>query len=78
VIEELKEKYPDPSVSEYLEEVRTTFWTIWIRSKSARRIGRSTGIAEGPSMKPPGPERDPFRLYGVNVIWRMAMKRNRR
>ena len=34
VIEELKEKYPGTSVSEYLEEVRHHRWTILIPSKS--------------------------------------------
>src|SRR5205823_1810056 len=69
VIEELKEKYPDPSVSEYLEEVRHHILDNLDPFKE--REGESEDqpeLPEGPSMKPPGPERDPFRVYGVNVI----------
>src|SRR2546429_2191483 len=69
VIEELKEKYPGTSVSEYLEEVRRHLLDNLDPFKE--REGESEDQAElpeGPSMKPPGPERDPFRLYGVNVI----------
>ena len=69
VIEELKEKYPDPSVSEYLEEVRHHILDNLDPFKE--REGESEDqpeLPEGPSMKPQGPERDPFRVYGVNVI----------
>ncbi|HLZ12940.1 MAG TPA: ATP-binding protein, partial [Candidatus Acidoferrum sp.] len=69
VIEELKEKYPDPSVSEYLEEVRHHILDNLEPFKE--REGETDDqpeLPEGPSMKPQGPERDPFRVYGVNVI----------
>ena len=69
VIEELKEKYPDPSVSEYLEEVRHHILDNLDPFKE--REGEAEDqpeLPEGPSMKPAGPERDPFRVYGVNVI----------
>jgi ATP-dependent Lon protease len=71
VIEELKEKYPGQSVSEYLEEVRHHILDNLEPFKE--REGESDEAtselpAEGPSSKSPGPERDPFRVYGVNVI----------
>src|ERR1051325_5894847 len=69
VIEELKEKYPDNSVSEYLEEVRHHILDNLDPFKE--REGESeepADIPEGGPSKAPGPERDPFRLYGVNVI----------
>jgi ATP-dependent Lon protease len=71
VIEELKEKYPGQSVSEYQEEVRHHILDNLEPFKE--REGESDEAtselpAEGPSSKAPGPERDPFRVYGVNVI----------
>src|SRR5438128_10152150 len=70
VIEELKEKYPDNSVSEYLEEVRHHILDNLDPFKE--REGESEEPAEmsegGGPAKAPGPERDPFRVYGVNVI----------
>jgi predicted ATP-dependent protease len=69
VIEELKEKYPGPSVAEYLEEVRHHLLDNLDPFKE--REGEAEQEGEGPdgSGKPPGaPERDPFRVYGVNVI----------
>jgi lon-related putative ATP-dependent protease len=76
VIEELKEKYPGESVSEYLEEVRHHLLDNLDPFKEREGEGEqdgegSTGAEspEGPSSKPQGgPERDPFRVYGVNVI----------
>src|SRR5690349_8027196 len=68
VIEELKEKYPGTSVSEYLEEVRHHLLDNLEPFKE--REGESEERPEGMEglPKPSGPERDPFRIYGVNVI----------
>jgi predicted ATP-dependent protease len=70
VIEELKEKYPGTSVSEYLEEVRHHL----LDNLDPFKEREGEAEQEGPepvdgSPKPPGAQdRDPFRLYGVNVI----------
>src|SRR5258708_16847042 len=69
VIGELKEKYPGSSVSEYLEEVRHHL----LDNLDPFKYGEGE---EEPGATPPpegGPrsastERDPFRVYGVNVI----------
>src|SRR5258706_9886638 len=69
VIEELKEKYPGADVSEYLEEVRHHLLDNLDPFKE--REGEAEQEGEGPdgSLKAPlGPARDPFRVYGVNVI----------
>src|SRR6266516_438412 len=68
VIEELKEKYPGTGVSEYLEEVRHHLLDNLDPFKE--REGDSEDQPEGVEglPKPQGPERDPFRVYGVNVI----------
>ena len=68
VIEELKEKYPGSSVSEYLEEVR--HHVLDNLEPFKEREGETEERAEGMEGLPklPGPERDPFRIYGVNVI----------
>lgn len=68
VIEELKEKYPGHSVTEYLEEVRHHLLDNLGPFKE--REGEEEHPQEPPELlqKGPGPERDPFRVYGVNVI----------
>jgi len=68
VIEELKEKYPGAGVSEYLEEVRHHLLDNLGPFKE--REGEEEQSGEPPEVvqKMPGPERDPFRVYGVNVI----------
>src|SRR2546421_1765814 len=69
VIEELKEKYPGTSVAEYLEEVRHHLLDNLNPFKE--REGEGEDDEESPDGTPKaqgGPERDPFRLYGVNVI----------
>src|SRR6476646_10056360 len=69
VIEELKEKYPGPDVSEYLEEVRHHLLDNLDPFKE--REGEGEHDEEPPDGLPKmsgGPERDPFRVYGVNVI----------
>ncbi len=70
VIEELKEKYPGQSVSEYLEEVRHHILDNLEPFKEREGEGddAATELPEGPTTKPPGPDRDPYRVYGVNVI----------
>src|SRR3974390_188225 len=69
VIEELKEKYPGSGVSEFLEEVRQHLRDNLGPFKE-REGEEEQAPAEPPEggQKPPGTERDPFRLYGVNVI----------
>ena len=72
VIEELKEKYPGTNVAEYLEEVR--HHVLDNLDPFKEREGEGEQEAETPDGLPktpgaPGPaERDPFRVYGVNVI----------
>jgi predicted ATP-dependent protease len=69
VIEELKEKYPGPGVSEYLEEVRQHLLDNLgpFKEREGEEEQPQQEIPEG-LQKPSGMERDPFRLYGVNVI----------
>jgi ATP-dependent Lon protease len=69
VIEELKEKYPGQSVTEYLEEVRHHLLDNLGPFKE--REGEEDHAQDAPPeamQKGPMPERDPFRVYGVNVI----------
>jgi predicted ATP-dependent protease len=72
VIEELKEKYPNTGVSEYLEEVRHHLLDNLDPFKEREGEGEHEGDAasalDGLPKSPGSPERDPFRLYGVNVI----------
>ena len=66
VIEELKEKYPGSSVAEYLEEVRHHLLDNLNPFKE--REGESEQeeeSADGLAKTQGGPERDPFRVYGV-------------
>lgn len=69
VIEELKEKYPGTGVSEYLEEVRQHLLDNLgpFKEREGEEEQTPPDVPEG-VQKPPGLERDPFRLYGVNVI----------
>jgi predicted ATP-dependent protease len=69
VIEELKEKYPGTNVSEYLEEVR--HHVLDNLDPFKEREGEAEQEGENPDGLPKqagAPERDPFRVYGVNVI----------
>jgi len=69
VIEELKEKYPSPQISEYLEEVRHHILDNLDPFKDREGEEEQSPPSEGPvGFKPERPERDPFRVYGVNVI----------
>jgi ATP-dependent Lon protease len=68
VIAELKEKYPDETVSVYVEEVRQHILDNLNLFKD--REGEEEGEQHGPEEpeRRPGPERDPYRVYGVNVL----------
>ena len=70
VIEELKEKYPGASVAEYLEEVRHHLLDNLDPFKEREGEGEheEEPPPDGLPKAPGGPERDPFRVYGVNVI----------
>ena len=69
VIEELKEKYPGNSVAEYLEEVRHHLLDNLDPFKEREGEGEhDEETPDGLPKAPGGPERDPFRVYGVNVI----------
>jgi predicted ATP-dependent protease len=70
VIEELKEKYPGTDVSEYLEEVRHHLLDNLDPFKEREGEGEhDEETPDGlPKMQGGGPERDPFRVYGINVI----------
>ncbi|HEX4542991.1 MAG TPA: AAA family ATPase, partial [Candidatus Acidoferrum sp.] len=69
VIEELKEKYPGTSVAEYLEEVRHHLLDNLDPFKEREGEGEhEEEPPDGLPKAPGGPERDPFRVYGVNVI----------
>jgi predicted ATP-dependent protease len=69
VIEELKEKYPGQGVIDYLEEVRHHLLDNLGPFKE--REGEDENAPDTPPevmQKGPISERDPFRVYGVNVI----------
>src|SRR5437773_2720029 len=69
VIEELKEKYPGSSVAEYLEEVRHHLLDNLNPFKERKgESEQEEESADGLAKTQGGPERDPFRVYGVNVI----------
>jgi predicted ATP-dependent protease len=68
-IEELKEKYTATHVAEYLEEVRQNILDNLDPFKE--REGEEEAGPPPPGEAPPrmsAPERDPFRVYGVNVL----------
>src|SRR3984957_15062515 len=72
VVEELKEKYSNASGTEYLEEVRhhllDNLDPFKEREGEGEHEGDATPSLEGMPKLSGGPERDPFRVYGVNVI----------
>ncbi len=68
VIEELKEKYPSSSISEYLEEVRHHILDNLEPFKEREGEDDQQPAGDGGGPKPERTERDPFRVYGVNVI----------
>src|SRR5450631_3693312 len=68
-VEELKEKYPGEVVAEYLEEVRHNLLDNLdpFKERESEEEAGSGAMPEGLS-RPTSSERDPFRVYGVNVI----------
>ena len=67
-IEELKEKYAVPQVAEYLEEVRHHILDNLDPFKERDGEEENTANTMAELTKPPLSERDPFRVYGVNVL----------
>jgi predicted ATP-dependent protease len=68
VIEELKEKYPGPAVGEYVEEVRHHLLDNLDPFKEHEGESEQGEAAPDGISKQATLERDPFRVYGVNVI----------
>jgi len=68
VIEELKEKYPSPQIAEYLEEVRHHILDNLDPFKEREGEEETPPSEGGGAPRPERTERDPFRVYGVNVI----------
>ncbi len=67
VIEELKEKYPSAQIAEYLEEVRHHILDN-LEPFKEREGEDDQPPSEGGASRQERSERDPFRVYGVNVI----------
>jgi lon-related putative ATP-dependent protease len=68
VIEELKEKYADSHVAEYLEEVRHHILDNLEPFKEREGEEDQPPSEAAAAMRPERSDRDPFRVYGVNVI----------
>ncbi|HKV03643.1 MAG TPA: AAA family ATPase [Candidatus Acidoferrales bacterium] len=68
VIEELKEKYASLQISEYLEEVRHHVLDNLDPFKEREGEEEQPPSEGGGAPRPERTERDPFRIYGVNVI----------
>jgi predicted ATP-dependent protease len=68
VIEELKEKYPSAQVAEYLEEVRHHVLDNLEPFKDREGEDEQAPTEGGGGQRPERGDRDPFRVYGVNVI----------
>jgi len=69
VIEELKEKYPNQQIAEYLEEVRHHVLDNLEPFKEREGEEDQAPGEGGPGgPRPDRNDRDPFRVYGVNVI----------
>jgi lon-related putative ATP-dependent protease len=68
VIEELKEKYPSQQVAEYLEEVRHHILDNLDPFKEREGEEDQASPEGAPGPRPERPDREPFRVYGVNVI----------
>jgi len=68
VIEELKEKYADSHVAEYLEEVRHHILDNLDPFKEREGEDEQPPSEGGGSLRLDRSDRDPFRVYGVNVI----------
>src|ERR1700720_421541 len=69
-IEELKEKYSGALVSEYLEEVRHSLLDNLepFKEREGEEDPGGGGPPQAGNSRTPAPERDPFRVYGVNVL----------
>src|SRR5690349_20347632 len=68
-IEELKEKYTAPHTAEYLEEVRHNILDNLDPFKEREDEGEPGAVPPGEALpKMLSQERDPFRVYGVNVL----------
>ena len=67
-IEELKEKYPGAMVTEYLEEVRHHILDNLDPFKEREGEEEQQPPSPDSGSKAPPSERDPFRVYGVNVL----------
>ena len=69
-IEELKEKYSASQISEYLEEVRHSILDNLepFKEREGEEEAGSAGSASDVLPRPPMSEKDPFRVYGVNVL----------
>ncbi|HVB55904.1 MAG TPA: AAA family ATPase [Candidatus Acidoferrales bacterium] len=68
VIEELKEKYPSPRIAEYLEEVRHHILDNLDPFKDREGEEEQPPSEGGGGPRQERTDRDPFRVYGVNVI----------
>ncbi len=68
VIEELKEKYPNQQISEYLEEVRHHILDNLDPFKEREGEEEQPPSEGGGGPRAERIDRDPFRVYGVNVI----------
>jgi lon-related putative ATP-dependent protease len=68
VIEELKEKYSSTHIAEYLEEVRHHVLDNLEPFKEREGEEEQVPAEAGPGPRAERGERDPFRVYGVNVI----------
>src|SRR6202142_3450879 len=68
VIEELKEKYSGTHIAEYLEEVRHHVLDNLEPFKEREGEEEQVPAEAGPGPRAERGERDPFRVYGVNVI----------
>src|ERR1700690_1802128 len=68
VIEELKEKYPSPQISEYLEEGRHHILDNPDPFKEREGEDEQPPSEGGGGQRQERSDRDPFRVYGVNVI----------
>ncbi|HEV2388596.1 MAG TPA: AAA family ATPase [Candidatus Acidoferrales bacterium] len=66
VLQELKDHYPGKDVAEYIEEVRLHILNNLESFKQGE--GEEERPDDGGPEHPPRGERDPFRVYGVNVI----------
>jgi ATP-dependent Lon protease len=70
VIEELKEKYPEAHVAEYLEEVRHNILDNLdpFKEREGEEVESSGSPLADAASRLQMPERDPFRVYSVNTL----------